>query len=117
MSGVSVRIVGYAIMFRVRTANPSMAELFAVQLIQGLGDGIVQTGAYVAATVNVPHRETAQMAALIVMIWMLGQSIGNAISGAIYTRTFREELAKQLGDRATPELIEALFNFYQLVGP
>ncbi|KAH9207757.1 hypothetical protein DL95DRAFT_527740 [Leptodontidium sp. 2 PMI_412] len=52
---------------------------------RGLGNGIVQTGGYVAAVVNAPHR-------------------------AIYTNTFRDELAKALGDNSTPELIDALFN-------
>lgn len=117
MAGVVIRMIGYGVMFRVRTANPSVAELFLVQLIQGLGAGIVETGAYVAATVNVPHKETAQMAALVVMIGMLGSSIGSAISGAIYTGTFREQLAIQLGDKATPELIEALFNSINLLVP
>jgi MFS family permease len=110
MGGVVIRIIGYGVMFRVRSSNPNMAEIFIVQIIQGLGDGIVQTGGYVAATVNVPHRETAQIAALIVMIGTLGSSIGTAISGAIYTGSFREQLAKQLGDSATPELINSLFN-------
>jgi MFS family permease len=110
VGGLVIRIIGYGVMFRIRTGHPTLAELFIVQLIQGLGDGIVQTGGYVAATVNVPHRETAQMAALIVMVGMLGSAIGDAISGAIYTGTFREQLAAQLGDNATPEVIDALFN-------
>lgn len=110
MGGAVIRIIGYGVMFRVRTANPSKVELFIVQLIQGLGNGIVQTGGYVAAVVNVPHSKTAQMASLVVMIGTLGGAIGTAISGAIYTNTFREELAKALGDNSTPELIDALFN-------
>lgn len=117
MAGCVIRIIGYGVMFRIRNGNPTMAELFIVQVIQGLGDGIVQTGGYVAATVNVPHKETAQMAALIVTVGMLGSSVGSAISGAIYTGTFREELAKQLGDRGSPELIEALFNSINLMVP
>ncbi len=110
MIGAVIRIIGYGVMFRVRTSNPNLAELFIVQLVQGLGAGIVETGAYVAAVVNVPHKQTAQMAALVVTVGMLGSAVGNAISGAIYTSTFREQLAKQLGDKATPELISALFN-------
>lgn len=117
VGGLFVRIIGYGVMFRIRTSNPTLAELFIVQLVQGFGDGIVQTGSYVAATVNVPHKETAQMTALIVMVGTLGQSIGDAISGAIYTGTFREQLAQQLGDKSTPELIEALFNSINTLVP
>ncbi|ORY70312.1 major facilitator superfamily domain-containing protein [Pseudomassariella vexata] len=117
MAGCVVRIVGYGVMFRIRNANPNIAELFIIQVVQGVGDGIVQTGGYVAATVNVPHRETAQMTALIVMVGMLGSAVGDAISGAIYTGTFRQELAKQLGAQGTPELVEALFNSIDVLIP
>ncbi|KUJ08496.1 MFS general substrate transporter [Mollisia scopiformis] len=110
VGGLFIRIIRYRVMFRIRTSNPTLGELLVVQLIQGVCDGIVQTGGYVAATINVPHKETAQMAALIVMVGTLGSSIGDAISGAIYTGTFREQLRKQLGDKSTPELVEALFN-------
>lgn len=111
MLGCAVRLIGYAVMFRIRSeTNPPYAELYLVQVVQGLGDGLVQTGGFVAATVNVPHSEAAQMTALTVLVGILGQSVGTAISGAIYTGTFREELWKQLGDSATFELVDSLFN-------
>ncbi|KAF3765180.1 MFS general substrate transporter, partial [Cryphonectria parasitica EP155] len=111
MLGCVVRMIGYGVMFHIRTqTNPPYAELYVVQMIQGLGDGLVQTGGFVAATINVPHSEAAQMTALTVLFGILGQSVGDAISGAIYTGTFREELARELGDSATPGLINTLFN-------
>ncbi|CAK7233113.1 hypothetical protein SEUCBS140593_008493 [Sporothrix eucalyptigena] len=108
--GLVIRIIGYGVMFRIRTEHPSLAELIIVQIVQGLGDGIVQTGGYIAATINVPHKETAQAVALIVTIGMLGSSVGSAISGAIYTSTFPNELRHYLGDLATPELISDIIN-------
>lgn len=111
MLGCVIRMIGYGIMFHIRsTPNPPYAELYIVQVLQGLGDGLVQTGGFVVATINVPHNEAAQMTALIVLIGMLGQSVGDAISGAIYTGTFREQLREQLGDMATSELVDTLFN-------
>lgn len=114
MAGCAVRLVGYGVMLRVRHGGggspPSYAELYAVQVVQGIGDGLVQTGGFVAATVNVPHREAAQMVALTVLVGMLGSSVGSAVAGAIYTGTFREELAARLGAAATPALIDSLFN-------
>lgn len=111
MGGCVMRIVGYGLMFHIRSStNPPYAELYLVQMIQGLGDGLVQTGGFVAATINVPHTEAAQMVALVVLIGMLGASVGDAIAGAIYTGTFRELLAKQLGENSTPELINTIFN-------
>lgn len=108
--GLVIRIIGYGVMFRIRTEHPSLGELIVVQILQGLGDGIVQTGGYISATINVPHKETAQAVALIVTIGMLGSSVGSAISGAIYTSTFPTELRKYLGDAATPEPISNIIN-------
>ncbi|CAK7270489.1 hypothetical protein SEPCBS119000_004117 [Sporothrix epigloea] len=108
--GLVIRIVGYGIMFRIRTQHPTLAELIVVQILQGFGDGIVQIGGYIVATINVPHKETAQAVALIVTIGMLGSSVGNAIGGAIYTSTFPNELRHYLGDLATPELVSDIFN-------
>lgn len=111
MLGCIVRLIGYGLMFRIRSErNPPYAELYLVQVVQGVGDGLVQTGGFVAATINVPHNEAAQMTALTVLVGILGQSVGTAISGAIYTGTFREELWKQLGNSATFELVDSLFN-------
>ncbi|EPE05642.1 siderochrome-iron transporter [Ophiostoma piceae UAMH 11346] len=110
MFGCVIRIIGYGVMFRIRSSDTTLGELFVVQILQGFGDGIVQTGGYIAATINAPHRETAQIVALIVTIGMLGQSIGSAISGAIYTGTFPGQLRKYLGDMATPELINDVVN-------
>ncbi|KAH8658191.1 siderochrome-iron transporter [Xylariales sp. PMI_506] len=110
MAGCVIRMIGYGVMFRIRHSDPTMGEIFFVQVLQGLGDGIVQTGGYVASTVNVPHRETAQMAALIVTIGMLGSAVGTAISGAIYTGTMQQELSNALGSLSTPELVSDLFN-------
>lgn len=111
MFGCVVRVIGYGIMFHIRDmTNPPYAELYLVQVVQGLGDGLVQTGGFVAATINVPHTEAAQMTALTVLVGILGQSVGTAISGAIYTGTFREQLWKQLGSSASTELVDSLFN-------
>jgi hypothetical protein len=51
-AGCFIRMIGYGVMFRIRELSPSMAELFIVQLVQGVGDGMVANPAYVAATVN-----------------------------------------------------------------
>lgn len=117
MAGCAVRLVGYGLMFRIREeAGPAYAELYLAQVVQGVGDGLVQTGGFVAATVNVPHGEAAQMVALTVLVGMLGSSVGTAIAGAIYTGTFREELRKELGAvlgagaAVVPELVELVFN-------
>jgi predicted MFS family arabinose efflux permease len=66
MAAVCIRLIGYGVMIRLRGANNSMAELFIVQLIQGIGSGIIQTAVLVSAQIMVPHTQLAQMTALVV---------------------------------------------------
>jgi hypothetical protein len=108
--GVAIRFLGYGLMFRVRNADSSTAELVVAQIIQGVGDSFVSTSAFVAATVAVPHREMAAMTALAVCLSTLGSTIGSAIGGGIYTTYFPLELAKTLGSDGTATLIASVFN-------
>jgi MFS family permease len=110
MGAVVIRLVGYGVMIRLREANNSTAELFIVQLIQGIGSGIIQTAVVVSAQVSVTHTQMAQITALIICCSFLGGSIGSSISGGIYTSTFKDELRKQLGSGATSTVVDTLFN-------
>ncbi|KAJ9143813.1 Siderochrome-iron transporter [Pleurostoma richardsiae] len=109
-AGAVVRVIGYGVMFRIRTGQSSIAEVVVVQLIQGIGTGIVSTGCFVALTVAVPHTELAQMTSLAVCMNTLGSTIGAAIGGGIYTSHLRAELVRELGSMGTPKLIDAAYN-------
>jgi MFS family permease len=110
MTAVTIRLVGYGVMIRLRGANNSTAELFIVQLIQGIGSGIVQTAVLVSAQIMVPHAEMAQITALVICCSFLGSSIGASIAGGIYTGTFPDALRHHLGGDVSQELISSLIN-------
>lgn len=110
MAAVVIRLIGWGIMIRLRGAHNSTAELFIVQLIQGIGSGIIQTSVIVSAQVSVTHAQMAQMTALIVCCSTLGGSIGSSISGGIYTNTFKGELRKQLGAGASSTLVDSVYS-------
>jgi MFS family permease len=110
MGAVTIRLVGYGVMIRLRGANISRAELFIVQLIQGIGSGIVQTAVLVSAQIMVPHAEMAQITALVICCSFLGSSIGASIAGGIYTGTFADALRHHLGGNVSQELISSLIN-------
>lgn len=109
MAAVVIRLIGYGVMIRLRGANNSTAELFIVQLIQGLGSGIIQTAVVVSAQIQVPHAQMAQITALVICCSFLGSSIGSSIGGGIYTNTFKDQLKHSLGSKATPTLVNSLF--------
>lgn len=110
MAAALIRLIGYGIMIRLRGSDNSQAELFIVQLIQGVGSGIIQTGVLVSAQIQVPHSQMAQMTALIICCSFLGSSIGSSIAGGIYSNTFKDELRKQLGAGASGTLVDSVYN-------
>ncbi|KAI0702931.1 major facilitator superfamily domain-containing protein [Cerioporus squamosus] len=110
IAGAVVRLVGYGVMIRLRGSDNSTAELFVVQLIQGIGSGFIQQIVVVAAQIVVPHAELAQVSALVLLTSFLGSAIGSCLAGGIYTNTFKGALRNNLGSGASQETIDALFN-------
>ncbi|RMZ88421.1 hypothetical protein DV736_g4345, partial [Chaetothyriales sp. CBS 134916] len=108
--GVAVRLVGYGVMIRLRGANNSIAELFIVQLIQGMGSGVVGAVIIVVAQIVVKREELAQSTALELLFIYLGQALGSAVAGAIYTGVFKTDLRHYLGDSVPSETIDSIYN-------
>lgn len=109
VAGAAIRLIGYGIMIRLRSNTSSMAELFIVQVIQGIGSGIIETVIIVASQIVVPHAELAQITSLITLSAYLGDGIGSAIAGGIYTDTLRERLQFRL-DTTNQTEIDTYFN-------
>ncbi|KAF5494697.1 MFS siderochrome iron transporter C [Colletotrichum siamense] len=110
ISAAVIRMIGYGVMIRLRGADNSVAELFIVQIIQGLGSGIMQLSVLVPAQVVVPHREMPQITALVICFSIIGGSIGACIAGGIYTNTFKPALYRYLGNGASGQLVDSLFD-------
>ncbi|KAL4905508.1 hypothetical protein BDW74DRAFT_17577 [Aspergillus multicolor] len=110
VAGAVVRMVGYGVMVRLRTNESSVGELFAVQLVQGLGSGIIETIIIVAAQISVPHAELAQVTSLVMLGTFLGNGIGSAVAGAIYTGQLRKRLRVHLGADVSEVQLTRLYN-------
>ncbi|KAJ5730057.1 siderochrome-iron transporter [Penicillium malachiteum] len=108
--GAVIRLIGYGIMIRLRGASNSLFELFFVQILQGIGSGIMQTNLLVPAQISVPHKQMPQITALVICFSFLGSSVGACIAGGIYTNTIKEALRNHLGDQASSALINELAN-------
>lgn len=72
--------------------------------------GIIATTLLVPAQISVPHAQMPQVTALFVCFSFVGSSIGSCIAGGIYTNSFRPALWIRLGDDATTEMVDSLFN-------
>ncbi|PKY01151.1 putative transporter [Aspergillus campestris IBT 28561] len=107
--GAVIRMVGYGVMVRFRTNGSSVAELFVVQLVQGMGSGIIETVLIVAAQIAVSHAELAQVTSLVMLGSYLGNGIGSAIAGAIYTSRLRPRLRLHMGPDANEYEVDKLY--------
>ncbi|KAL1999011.1 hypothetical protein VTN02DRAFT_5208 [Thermoascus thermophilus] len=110
VAGAIVRVIGYGVMIRLRTGTTSTAEVFTVQLIQGLGSGIIETVVVVAAQIAVPHAQLAQVTSLVLLGSLLGNGIGSAVAGGIYTDTLKERLRFRMGAGADEAVIDRVYN-------
>ncbi|KAJ5280917.1 siderochrome-iron transporter [Penicillium angulare] len=117
IAGAVIRLIGYGIMIRLRGASNSLFELFFVQILQGIGSGIMQVNLLVPAQISVPHAQMPQITALVVCFSFLGSSVGACIAGGIYTNTIGMALKNHLGSQATPALIKTLSNSILGVAP
>ncbi|KAI1453228.1 MFS general substrate transporter [Annulohypoxylon moriforme] len=110
VAGATIRLIGYGVMLRLRGSENSVAEIFIVQLIQGIGSGMVGSTLLIPAQIVVSHAEMPQMTALIVCFSSVGGSVGACISGGIYNGTIYSELWHYLGSGTTAEAVSALAN-------
>ncbi|KAL7624129.1 hypothetical protein AAE478_005686 [Parahypoxylon ruwenzoriense] len=110
VTGAAIRLVGYGVMVRLRGAENSLAELFAQQVVLGIGSGILTTALLVPPQIVVPQAHTAQVLALVLCLSYVGYTVGSAVAGVIYTNTMRESLWRWLGNRGTDELVNSLYN-------
>ena len=117
ISGAVIRLIGYGVMLRLRGADNSMAELFVVQLIQGIGSGIIQMTMLVPAQISVTHAQMPQMTALLITSLIMGSSIGACISGGIYTNTLKPALWRHLGESSSKTMVDSLFDSITGVAP
>jgi MFS family permease len=110
VAGSVIRLVGYGVMLRLRGADNSSAEIFIVQLIQGVGSGMIQTCLLVPAQISVSHAEMAQITALVICFSIVGGGIGSCIAGGIYTNTLIPALWNYLPGSPSAETIDQLAN-------
>ncbi|KAI0844268.1 MFS general substrate transporter [Daldinia vernicosa] len=115
--GATIRLVGYGVMLRLRGSENSIVEIFIVQLVQGIGSGMVGSTLLIPAQVVVSHAEMPQITALVVCFAFVGGSVGACIAGGIYTGMIEMELSIALGDISTAETVSALANSITAVLP
>jgi MFS family permease len=100
--GLLIRLAGVGMMLHSRGAKGSTGELIANQILQGLGGGFAATSIQVAAQSQVPHISVATVTAMVLLITEVGNSVGTAAAGNIFTKYMPDAIERFVpGNNAT----------------
>ncbi|KAH7919716.1 MFS general substrate transporter [Leucogyrophana mollusca] len=94
--GLSIRLLGVALMMHSRGANGSAVELVWTQILQGMGGGLAAVSVQVGAQAAVPHADVAMVTAIFLLVTEIGGAVGNACAGAIWSNSMPGNLQKHL---------------------
>ncbi|ORX37004.1 major facilitator superfamily domain-containing protein [Kockovaella imperatae] len=96
LAGVCLRLLGVGLMLYARGPHGNTASLVLCQVIQGMGGGFAATCIQVAAQAAVSHADVATVTAILLLLTEVGNSVGSAISTAVWTSTMPREIAKHV---------------------
>ncbi|GAM43892.1 hypothetical protein TCE0_060r19074 [Talaromyces pinophilus] len=110
VTGSVIRCIGYGLMLRLRGSNVGMTELLLVQIVQGLGTGMMESSNLVAAQVFIPRAALAKVTSLWYLCGYVGSSIGSCIAGGIYVGQLKERLKYHLGSNANEVQVDLYYD-------
>ncbi|CUM65825.1 uncharacterized protein PRCAT00003474001 [Priceomyces carsonii] len=94
--GIVLSILGLGIMIEGKNARSSTLALVWSQILDGMGGGFNVVGSGVALQASVPHRDMSISMSILSLWSYIGQSIGSAISVAIWEGKMYNALRKHL---------------------
>jgi MFS family permease len=110
VSGCIIRTIGYGVMIRLRGAENSIGEIFGVQVIQGVGSGIIEALLLPAVQYVVPRSELGQVTGVVQLLRFTGTAVGTTVAGAIYNNLFGSVLWKYVPAGTDKASVEAIYN-------
>ncbi|KAF3937722.1 hypothetical protein ABW19_dt0202841 [Dactylella cylindrospora] len=111
IAGGIIYILGFGLMIRYRVEGSTTAQIVITQVLVGLGGGFLNVPAQLGVQSVVPHQDVGAATALFLTAISVGQAIGAAISGAIWTNTLPGKLNQYLPEevRVNTTLIYSSF--------
>lgn len=83
-------------MMRYRTEEISTFSIIGMQAVVGIGGGLVNVPAQLGVQAAASHQSVASATAIFLTMLEIGGAVGNAISGAIWSRLIPQKLATYL---------------------
>lgn len=101
---VPIYVFGQGLMIYFRQPGQSIGYIVMCQIFISVGGSIFIIVEQLAILAASDHQHIAAVLALLYVVGNIGGAIGNAISGAIWTNTFPQALARYLPEESLPEL-------------
>ncbi|KAI9164073.1 Siderophore iron transporter mirB [Paramyrothecium foliicola] len=101
---VPLYILAQGLMIYFRQPNGYIGYIVMCQIFISVGGSIFIIIEQLAMLAAVDHQHVAAALALLYVVGNVGGAIGNTVSGAIWTNTFRKALEKRLPESALPDL-------------
>ena len=95
-TGACVYVLGLFLMLIWRRQESSMALIVVAQMLIGIGGGMCHGPAQVGVQASARHSEVAATTAAFLTLLEIGGAVGSAISGAIWSSSVPEKLARYL---------------------
>ncbi|KAF3901352.1 hypothetical protein ABW21_db0203077 [Orbilia brochopaga] len=92
IAGGLIYILGFGLMLRYRVEGSTRTQIVINQVLVGLGGGFLNVPAQLGVQSVVPHQDVAAATALFLTAISVGQAIGSAICGAIWTNNILSKL-------------------------
>lgn len=103
VSGIPFVIIGTALLIHFRHPGTDIGYLVMCQVFHGICGGIWAMTGPLAIMASVDHQEIAVVLAIYGMFGSIGQAIGFAVSGSMWTNDMPKELLKHLPSNAKNE--------------
>ncbi|KAJ4165459.1 hypothetical protein LMH87_007091 [Akanthomyces muscarius] len=94
--GIPLMLLGVGLMLKFRQANEKIGYVIMTQIFVAFAGGPIVVAGEMAMMAPSDHQHVAVVIAILDLFASIGSAIGSTISGAIWTGTFKNELAKRL---------------------
>ncbi|KAI9845220.1 MAG: hypothetical protein M1837_004975 [Sclerophora amabilis] len=96
VGGSCVYMMAIGLMIRYRTEDSSTSQIVGTQIALGIGGGVLNVPAQLGVQASASHQEVAAATAIFLTILEVGNAVGSAISGAVWTANIPKKLAQYL---------------------
>jgi hypothetical protein len=103
VGGSCIYLTGIGLMIWCSAETSTTAQIVGVQIVVGIGGGMLNVPAQLGVQASAGHRDVAAVTALFLTVINLGGAVGSAISGAIWTANIPAKLELYLPDVSKEE--------------